>query len=197
MKMHFLKLFLLNLILLSQIHGQKACFEEERIGLLELKSFAELQGYESDQVFHSWVGDPESDCCGWERVTCNSTTGRVIQLSLNNLREQDPPPCIDHHIVYPIGFGFGNPKPKLWNITLFKPFKELRLVNLSNNEIDGWSQNQGLLRLEELVTLDLTCNKFTSDILQSLNSLTSIKNLILRSNLLEGSFPANGTYING
>lgn len=142
----FLNFFLLNLILVSQIHGQKACLEEERIGLLELMSFAKLQGYVSkdvDHVFRSWVSDVESNCCGWERVTCNSTTGRVVQLSLYNLMQQDPPPCTSHNVMTSPTGSLGNPKPRLWNITLFEPFKEIRLVNLSNNQIDGWSQNQG------------------------------------------------------
>ncbi|XP_021300460.1 probable LRR receptor-like serine/threonine-protein kinase At4g30520, partial [Herrania umbratica] len=53
-------------------------------------------------------------------------------------------------------------------------------------------QNQGskgFLRLEQLETLDLTCNNLGNNTLQSLRKLTSLKNLILRSNLLEGSFP--------
>ncbi|XVF18361.1 hypothetical protein REPUB_Repub11eG0014800 [Reevesia pubescens] len=195
MKMLFLKLFTLKLIILTQIHGQKACLEEERIGLLELKSFIKLEGYDSDQVFRSWVDDePESDCCVWERVSCNSITGRVIQLSLDNLRQQDPFPCTDgsrsgdgwHLLV-------SNPEPMSWNITLFKPFKDLQILNLSYNAINGWDESQGskdFLGLERLETLDLSCNNFRNRTLKFSMKLTSLDNLILRNNLLEGPFPA-------
>ncbi|XP_017979553.1 PREDICTED: uncharacterized protein LOC18507245 isoform X2 [Theobroma cacao] len=189
MKMHLLlKFFLLDLILLSQIRGQKACLEEERLGLLDLKSFAnKFHSDHSDLIFPSWVDDPESDCCVWQRGTCNSTTGRVIQLSLYNETRYAMNYC-----PRPSFWNHDKSEPLLWNISLFQRFKELRTLDLSYNEIDGWMQNQGsegFLRLELLETLDLTCNNLGNNTLQSLRKLTSLKNLILRSNLLEGSFP--------
>ncbi|KAA3467833.1 receptor protein kinase CLAVATA1-like [Gossypium australe] len=85
--MHSLKLIhVMNLvILLTQFDGKKACFEEERMGLLELKSFLKqevVDGSDHD-VLPSWVDDPRSDRCGWERVSCNSTTRRIVKLSLS------------------------------------------------------------------------------------------------------------------
>ena len=128
MKMNLLKFFLLDLILLiiHTIHGQNACFEVERMGLLEFRSFLKSQlpfGSSDDYLLPSWVEDPESDCCRWERVRCNSTTGRVIELSLDRF----------------------NGARAYWNISLFLPFKELKSLNLSYNYIDGWVENEGML----------------------------------------------------
>ena len=128
MKMNLLKFFLLDLILLiiHTIHGQNACFENERRGLLEFKSFLKSQlsfGSSGDYLLSLWVEDPESDCCRWEGVRCNSTTGRVIELSHN---------------------GFYRARA-YWNISLFLPFKELKSLDLSYNYIGGWIENQGML----------------------------------------------------
>ncbi|GMJ10029.1 receptor like protein 9 [Hibiscus trionum] len=178
--MHSLKLiFVVNLvILLTQIAGRKACYEEDRKGLLELKSFLEIEAVNgSDHVLlPSWVDFPKSDCCGWDRVTCNSTTGRIVKLSLFNLRKFD---CFT---------AVASDSPS-WNMTLFQSFKELKTLSLANNCM-RWKQKQGYLRLQQLETLDLSYNGLTSSHLHSLRKLKSLKNLILSGNFFNGSFPA-------
>jgi hypothetical protein len=80
-----------GLITLVQIHGHRGCFEEERMGLLQFKEFVRTSGAgaDADRLLPSWVDDLQStsDCCGWERVTCNSTTGHVIELFLHNINQ--------------------------------------------------------------------------------------------------------------
>jgi hypothetical protein len=83
----FVKALLLGLLVFLQMHENTACFHEERIALLELKSV--LKSNIDRRLLSSWIDDANSDCCGWERVTCNSTTAHVINLSLYNLN-QDP-----------------------------------------------------------------------------------------------------------
>ena len=40
--------------------------------------------YTDEYHFTPWdSADKESDCCEWEGVKCNLTTGRVIELALN------------------------------------------------------------------------------------------------------------------
>ncbi|KDO39676.1 hypothetical protein CISIN_1g037353mg [Citrus sinensis] len=90
----FVKFSLISLIwiiiLMNEMHGDKACLQTERTALLELKSFfisISDREYE-DVILTSWVDDGmPSDCCDdWEGVECNATTRRVMQLSLNGTR---------------------------------------------------------------------------------------------------------------
>ncbi|KAE8706145.1 Detected protein of unknown function [Hibiscus syriacus] len=179
-EMHSLKLiFLVNLVIIfTQTDGQRACSEEERTGLLELKSFLKIDvmnGAEHD-VLPSWVDDPTSDYCGWERLSCNSTTGRLHRLSLFNIR------LSNLHDFY----CFDSPN---WNITLFQSFKHLKTLILAYNCMT-WTENQGWSRLQQLETLDLSYNILTSSHLHSLRKLKSLKNLNLSGNSFNGSFPA-------
>ncbi|KAL4271796.1 hypothetical protein GQ457_13G005020 [Hibiscus cannabinus] len=179
-----LKLIILQnlVILLTQIDGRKACYEEERKGLLELKSYFKLHAVNGSEhaLLPSWVDEPSNDCCGWERVTCNSTTGRVVVLSLSNMPEYDLVNtsfrCFD-----------GAGSSSYLNINLFRSFEELKALNLSYNCIK-WIENQGLLRLQQLETLDLSFNRLTSaDIVRFLGSLPSLKSLDLSFNGMRGS----------
>jgi hypothetical protein len=132
MEWPLLKALLWGLFVFLQIRGQTAgCLREERISLLELKAFLESNIIHADADDHrgllpSWIDDAKSDCCGWERVTCNSTTAHVIKLSLYNLKEQDP---------YNSRW--------LLNVSLLVPFKELTTLNLSGNAIRGCLPNEG------------------------------------------------------
>ena len=54
-----------------QMHGYRSCLEKERKGLLELNA------YVNSEFPYDWPNDTDSDCCQWERVKCNFTTGRA------------------------------------------------------------------------------------------------------------------------
>ena len=100
--------------LLWFIVSSDACWEDERIALLRLKSF----------FYHSlndWVEVKGSNCCEWERIECNSTTRHVISLTLNSTRKtrlRDPPFYL--------------------NVSLFLPFVELKTLYLESNDIAGF-----------------------------------------------------------
>ncbi|KAL4310441.1 hypothetical protein GQ457_01G003250 [Hibiscus cannabinus] len=178
--MHLLKLiFLVNLVILcTPTDGQRTCSDEQRTGLLELKSFLKTEVMHGAEhvVLPSWIDDPRSDCCGWERVSCNPTTGRIDRLSLFNIRQSNL------HYFY----CFDSPN---WNISLLQTFKDLKTLILAYNCM-RWKENQGLLKLQQLETLDLSFNSLTSSHLHSLRKLKSLKNLNLSGNSFNGSFPA-------
>ncbi|XP_057998142.1 receptor-like protein 56 isoform X2 [Hevea brasiliensis] len=181
------KCLLLGLIILgTQIHGNKGCFEAERLALLNFKKFVVSDGADADHLLSSWVDDSMSDCCKWERVTCNSTTSHMIELFLNNTRQHD----IDSESLFD--------GENIWfiKLSMFQQLKELRNLNLSYNEIGGFiDYDEGFERLSELKkleTLDLSYNWFNNSILSSLGALTSLKSLILSWNNMRGSFPSKG-----
>ena len=109
------------------MNGCFGCWEQERIALLQYKASTINNAYE--YYFPSWdSGNKESDCCEWERVKCNITTGRVIQLNLNNTMS---------YSRFWSGGGW------YFNASLFLSFEELQYLDLSENWIRGWVPNEG------------------------------------------------------
>ncbi|GKV19694.1 hypothetical protein SLEP1_g29921 [Rubroshorea leprosula] len=146
------------------------CLEQERTALLQLKVFF------NGRPLRNWGrGDHNSDCCQWERVECNPSTGRVIALYLNSTRA-----------------GLYNSRPYWYlNTSLFLPFEELKGLYLPENSIADCIENEGFDRLSEKLTnleiLDLSENFFNNSILSSLSELMSLKSLNLSWNNINTS----------
>ncbi|KAK7814580.1 receptor like protein 21 [Quercus suber] len=100
----------------------------KRMGLLELKALLKSNIMHTDHVFPSWVNEARSECCGWERVMCNATTGHVIELSFHNLR---PKPYYYYETW-------------LLNVSLLMPFKDLKGLDLTDSQFGGWLGNEGM-----------------------------------------------------
>ncbi|KAL5767175.1 hypothetical protein ACOSQ2_013958 [Xanthoceras sorbifolium] len=171
-KFLFTKLSMLIVIaLVLQMHGYKGCLEKERTALLEIK---ELFLNSSDYIDYDsvnfelwfWVDDRVSDCCNWNRVECNTTTGRVINLSLSSILYYN---SLSLHPIL--------------NFSMFQPFEELQSLDLSGNYFEGWVGSRESLK--QLKILNLGWNNFNSSILSCLTTLTSLKTLILKWNYLE------------
>ncbi|XP_007023307.2 PREDICTED: probable LRR receptor-like serine/threonine-protein kinase At4g36180 isoform X3 [Theobroma cacao] len=170
-------------LLLLQTHGFRGCLETERIGLLKLKAFIESVSEGPDTTLITWVdGHERSNCRSWDRVKCNATTGRLMELSLSHARTRIPGTL----------FRICN-----LNISLFHPFEELVSLDLSDNGFGGWiDQTEGYTSfssLKKLEKLDLTNNCFNTNIFSSFSQFKSLKTLIMPYNDLKGSFPINGS----
>ncbi|XP_019084997.1 PREDICTED: LRR receptor-like serine/threonine-protein kinase GSO1 [Camelina sativa] len=158
------------LLLLGQLHGYKSCIHKERNALLELKKYPiPING--SHSVLTTWVNDTTSDCCHWEGVTCNHTSGRVIGLSIDWMF---------------------NGKSHLLNLSLLHPFEDIRSLDLSGSRLNGLFDDvegyKSLRRLRNLEILDLSFNRFNNSISPFLNAATSLTTLFLRSNDMDGLF---------
>ncbi|MED6169594.1 hypothetical protein PIB30_022663 [Stylosanthes scabra] len=160
------------LILLLGSNNINGCFTEEKRSLLDFKA-----AYSSDNLLPSWVNNSSSNCCEWERVTCDPLSGHVTHLSLESLNRI--------------------PTRSL-NGSLFLSFKYLTYLSLSQNYFDGFiwdteyvedngSKSSTLLRLE---TIDLSSNKLKENIMEFVYGLTSLRSLILSNNKLGGLFPS-------
>jgi len=98
------------------------CLEEERIALLQLK---DSLGYPNGTSLPSWR-IAHANCCDWERIWCDSNTGRVTELNLGSARNEELGDCY-------------------FNASLFLPFQQLERLDLSRNRIAGWVEKKGLL----------------------------------------------------
>ncbi|XVE98439.1 hypothetical protein REPUB_Repub03eG0106600 [Reevesia pubescens] len=156
---------LLTVLFLQGCCESEGCLEQERIALLQLKSF-----FNRPYSLQNWVDVKGSDCCQWERVDCSITSRRVIRLSLNNTRHW--------------GGRYG-----YLDASFFLPFEELKSLYLTKNQIAGFVDNQVPLSsaFQNLEILVLYDNFFDDSILSSskLNSLTNLKILDLSFNSIE------------
>jgi len=101
------------------------CLEEERISLLEIKAWFNHAGAGSYEL-EGW--DKEHfNCCNWDRVVCDNTTNRVIELRLSFVNYDDLNALEDLDL----------------NASLFLPFKELEILDLTDNQLVGGLKNQG------------------------------------------------------
>ncbi|CAH1442604.1 unnamed protein product [Lactuca virosa] len=165
---------------------QGGCIDVERRALLDIKfSLINLYDSKREDILSTWIEyGSGSDCCDWERVKCNTTTGHVTELSL----------------CYLNGFSYEDGRymdEKVWplNVSLFLHFEELTSLDLSSNHLDGGIMKTELKRLSSLKMLeilDLSWNSdINSDILPSLSGLTSLISLDLGRTSMNGCFPAN------
>ncbi|KAK9175499.1 hypothetical protein WN944_027506 [Citrus x changshan-huyou] len=163
---------LIFILLVVKGWWSEGCLEQERSALLQLRHF-----FNDDRFLQNWVDDENySDCCQWEGVECNDTTSRVIELDLALTR---------------------NWESAEWymNASLFTPFQQLESLDLIANNIAGCVENEGLERLSRLNNLKflyLDLNHFNNSIFSSLGGLSSLRNLSLAANRLNGSVDIKG-----
>lgn len=113
------------IIVLEQLHGYKSCIEKERNALFEIKKYilsVTEQGL-YDFVLPTWSNDTNTDCCVWEGLKCNRTSGRIIELSIGQMYLKET---------------------SLLNLSLFHPFEDVQSLKLSANEEKGFNQFDGL-----------------------------------------------------
>ncbi|RDX90107.1 hypothetical protein CR513_28061, partial [Mucuna pruriens] len=139
----------------------EGCWKEEREALLGLNMRLGLP------LTWEWAG---TDCCQWEGVECNSSTGRVTELKLYQLWSTNGPIQLDWHLNY----------------SDFIVFKDLKSLNLSyNNWIVSCEDNEGL---ENLEVLSSNMDNAASIILFCLNRFSSLKSLYLSNNMFDATF---------
>lgn len=111
----------MSLNILIQACNVESCIEEERLALLNLNSYFQSHGDPNPQFPRlGKTQNDEHNCCFWERVECNSTTQRVIELDLSDM------------VWY-------RSQQHSWdfNVTMLQPFVQLGSLHLSGNSIGG------------------------------------------------------------
>ncbi|XP_028121681.1 receptor-like protein 14 isoform X2 [Camellia sinensis] len=172
-EMRLVSLWVMLLVLASKCYG---CLEHERVALLQLKAYSIKHSNVLPTWVEAWEGETTTDCCKWERVKCNTTTGRVIQLSLNSA---------ENYYYY-----YWNLRDWYLNASMFLPFEELESLDLSYNGLAGWLENEGFEKLGELTSLkslNLTSNYLKGTIhINDLKGLNNLEQLDISDNQFDG-----------
>ncbi|VVA98446.1 unnamed protein product [Arabis nemorensis] len=108
------------MLLLGKLHGYKSCIQKERKALLELKKYiiSITEEDQTDCVLLTWTNDSKIDCCRWEGLKCNRTSGRVMEIVFGGLYLKES---------------------SLLNLSLLHPFEELQLLDSTDYEDKGFS----------------------------------------------------------
>ncbi|XP_042511640.1 receptor-like protein 7 [Macadamia integrifolia] len=115
----------------------------------------------SNISFSSW--EPETDCCSWDGVTCNVTTGYVIGLDLSS---------------DPYSFSYKLSGPIYSNSSLFG-LHHLQRLNLAYNDFKLAPIPSEFDRLPSLTHLDLSHSNFYGQIPWEFSRLTRLVSLDL------------------
>ncbi|KAG6773090.1 hypothetical protein POTOM_020344 [Populus tomentosa] len=172
MKMRQMWVWMLLMALSFLNDRSHCCSEEERISLLEIKAWFNHARAAGSYKLEGW--DKEHfNCCNWHRVVCDNTTNRVIEL----------------HLSYVNSDGLNAVEDLYLNASLFLPFKELEILDLSYSQLVGGLKNQGLRKLETLV---MVWTDFKESILiESLGALPCLEEVYLDFSSLPASFLRN------
>ncbi|KAL5549663.1 hypothetical protein UlMin_004894 [Ulmus minor] len=133
------------------------CFETERKALLSFKQ--DLQ--DPDGMLSSWVAE-DKNCCKWDRIVCDNSTGHVQELHL----------AADPLERYPLLQGKIN--PSLLNL------EQLSHLDLSYNDFGGTQIPSFIGSLRSLRYLNLRLAGFEGVIPHQLGNLSSLRHLNLR-----------------
>ncbi|XP_022883526.1 leucine-rich repeat receptor-like serine/threonine-protein kinase BAM3 [Olea europaea var. sylvestris] len=172
---------LLAFTILLQINGFHGCIEEERRGLLEIKTCFRLMNGEEDTTLLSWIHRKENNYCNWERVMCDPTTKiRILDLS-GNYWWSSANTTGFIKLVHLKRLEKLNLAVNAFNNSIFKSLstlKPLKFLNLSLNNFEGLLPVQDLSALWNLEILDISNNEFEGNLsLQDTTSLSKLRKL--------------------
>ncbi|PHT98164.1 hypothetical protein BC332_32911 [Capsicum chinense] len=138
------------------------CRKDQSISLLKFKltftiGHPTFCPYQSGQKTSSW--NVSRDCCSWDGVTCDETTGHVIELDLS---------C--SHLVGKIDS----------NSSLFQ-LSHLQRLDLSHNNFSNSRISPEFGRFSNLTHLDLSVSSFSGQIPPEISHLSKLQSLRLSS----------------
>ncbi|XP_042479865.1 receptor-like protein 6 [Macadamia integrifolia] len=176
-------IFLLSLFqtcfLSSPSSSPQLCHPEERYALLQLKQkHYHVHPYPNYDPDYSWFypsskyrslksWKSNTDCCYWEGIICDGTTGHVVGLELSDSSLNGS--------IYS-------------NSSLFH-LRHLQMLNLSWNAFDYFTPS-GFDRLSRLRHLNLSGNSFSGPIPSQISQLTDLFSLDLSFNNFVGQIPS-------
>lgn len=170
-------------LFISQFLPSQSCLHDHKQALLQFKSsFTSILASNSSSFnsstltgLESW--NSSSNCCHWDRVFCSSQLhsrpANVVSLHLDYLppmRSTDQ--SMPSHVLMP-----------LFSI------KSLKLLDVSDNSLQGEIPGNGFANLTKLVHLYMSGNNFNGSIPPQIFHSTSLLHLDLGTNSLGGYIP--------
>ncbi|KAK8682352.1 hypothetical protein V6N13_054741 [Hibiscus sabdariffa] len=159
----FLRIAVLSVLLVLEGAPTDACLQHERIALLQLKPFFNHYNELAD-----WDEVTGSDCCQWKGIECNTTSSRLIGLSLNSTRNQ------------------------IKNIPSFKDdaTERQQMIHLEELNLEGNLLNNtvfaSLKVFSNLKYLDISFNRMKGSLdIKDLDAFSSLRELYMSNNQLK------------
>ncbi|KAG6632767.1 hypothetical protein CIPAW_12G000700 [Carya illinoinensis] len=182
-------LLLWVLVVFVQTSEYMGCLEEERIGLLHLKSFLvisirPLKAYNSDYLLPSWVNHEKSDCCGWEiagHVFSQSISAvkslKILNLAHNELTGSFPTEGMLAVLrnLETLNLNYNHFDDSI--IPSLSGLTSLTTLSLASNYL-----NDQFCALKKLEVLDLSYNYFEGILSTCINNMTSLVVLDISAN---------------
>ncbi|RZC62046.1 hypothetical protein C5167_023818 [Papaver somniferum] len=171
-----------TLILPSHAAALGKCNPSDYEALMNIKKYLNNPSH-----LATWV--PDTDCCNWNGVACDSETNRINELSLSQGEISGQIPSSVGDLTYLESLTF----QKLRNITGSIPpsitkLKHLIILDLTYLSLSGPIPDF-LNQLRNLKFLDLSSNQFSGSIPPNLSELKYVKSIDLSNNKLTGLVP--------
>ncbi|MFS7952961.1 putative leucine-rich repeat-containing, plant-type, leucine-rich repeat domain superfamily [Helianthus anomalus] len=175
--------FVMLSMMASHIHC--VCVAEERKTFLQIKAaLPELLNGVRDPL-STWVGldTSASECCEWERIECDPTTGHISSILLGNLFMLDQFVELEERYYSKFLQGWMKFSP-------FLCFKELKSMDLSFNFFDDTI----VVKFKKLEVLNLSHSNIKTNVFPLLAGLTALKvfNLSFINPFQQQYSPAHG-----
>ncbi|XP_058737006.1 cuscuta receptor 1-like [Vicia villosa] len=146
MKMKMKRLLVCVFVLVEVLMCCEGCWKQERDALITLKSHFENATYPWERI--------STNCCKWDGVECNTITGRVTKLNLQN---------------------WGDTRQV--NYSDFIIFNDLNTLDLSSNSISSCSRTRQGLKSLEVLNLGVGVFDNAMSLLSCLDGLSSLRSL--------------------
>ncbi|OAY81685.1 putative LRR receptor-like serine/threonine-protein kinase IRK [Ananas comosus] len=184
---HFVSIVVLLLLLIPCIsQSLDAPLSEDLLGLIVFKSdladpFSKLASWDED----------DDDPCGWDGVSCNPRTRRVVELSLSgfSLSGKLNRGLLQLQALRKLSLARNNFSGAL-NPRLAQ-MESLWSVDLSENALSGPIPDEFFAQCRSIRALNLAKNGFFGQIPGSLGSCSTLVALNLSSNRLSGALPSS------
>ncbi|XP_010548767.2 PREDICTED: receptor like protein 30-like [Tarenaya hassleriana] len=174
-------------------HGSHLCRPDQKDALMEFKNEFQIHRLDDDWKNNypktkSW--NKNADCCLWDGVTCDSSSGDVTGLDLNGCLLNGPlksnSSLFRLRRLQSLDLGANNLSGRLPDS--IDKLKALNFLNLYSCNLFGQIPSS-IGNLSYVTDLDLSSNNFVGEVPSSIGSLSRLTQLQLVNSNLSGNFP--------